>query len=216
MKKINLIIAIILLSISISFANEAYQAAMLKEIKTMNQAGPATELQKSANAFGRIAQMNPVEWLPHYYAGLALVNASFRVQGGMTEKDNLLEEAKKHVEKAAAISPNNSEIVALDGYITMAELAADPASRGQHLSPLAMQKFGKAVELNRKNPRAIMMLGQMELGMAEFFGTGPEKGCGLINASLELFEKEASNHDAGNLNPHWGKEMAEQVKTKCK
>ena len=215
MKKINLIIAVILITISSSFANKAYQAAMLKEIKTMNQAGPATELQKSANAFARIAQMNPEEWLPHYYAGLALVNASFRVQGGMIEKDNLLEEAKKHVEKATAISPNNSEIVALDGYITMAELAADPASRGQHLSPLAMQKFGKAVDLNRKNPRAIMMLGQMELGMAEFFGKGPEKGCGLINASLELFEKELKDLEDNDINPSWGKNMAEQMKGKC-
>lgn len=215
MKKINSIIVILILSISFSFANKEYQAAMLKEIQVMNQAGPASDLQKSANSFARIAQMNPEEWLPHYYAGLALANASFRVQGELAEKDNLLEEAKKHIEKATALSPSNSEIVALDGYITMAELAADPASRGQHLSPLAMQKFGKAVDLNRKNPRAIMMLGQMELGMAEFFGTGPAKGCGLITASLELFDKEAEAKNPNEIFPSWGKEMAEQIKIKC-
>lgn len=215
MKKINTIIAILFLSISISFANEEYQAAMLKEIQVMNQAGPASDLQKSANSFARIAQMNPEEWLPHYYAGLALANASFRSQEGAAEKDMILEEAKKHVAKAAAVSSNNSEIVALDGYITMAELAIDPASRGQYLSPLAMQKFGKAVDLNRKNPRAIMMLGQMELGMAEFFGSGPAKECGLITASLELFEKEAESKNPNEIFPSWGKEMAEQIKTKC-
>ena len=60
-----------------------------------------------------------------------------------------------------------------------------------------------------------MMLGQMELGMAQFFGQGPEKGCGLINASLELFEKEAATKQEGTLLPTWGKEMALQIKQNC-
>ncbi|RPA67501.1 hypothetical protein EF405_16505 [Cyclobacteriaceae bacterium YHN15] len=181
----------------------------------MKTAASPEDLQKVANGFARIAQMMPEEWLPDYYAALALANAGFRSEGGANVKDPLFDQAKKYVDKAAKISPNNSEIVALQGFIIMGELAVDPASRGQHLSGLAMQTFGKAVDLNRQNPRAIMMLGQMELGMAQFFGQGPEKGCGLIKSSLELYEKEDASKEDGTFLPTWGKEIALQIKQNC-
>lgn len=216
MKKYSLaIIVMMLISLMTQASNEAYEKAMLKELQTMKTASGPEDLQKVANGFARIAQMMPDEWLPEYYAALALANAGFRTEGGPNAKDPLFEKAKKHAEKAAKISPNNSEVVALQGFITMGELAADPQSRGQHLSSQAMQTFGKAVELNRQNPRAIMMLGQMELGMAQFFGQGPEKACGLINASLELFAKEEANLQEASIQPVWGKNMAEQIMANC-
>jgi tetratricopeptide (TPR) repeat protein len=216
MKKYSLaIIVMMLISLMTYASNEAYEKAMLKELQNMKTAASPEDLKKVANGFARIAQMAEEEWLPDYYAALALANAGFRSEGGANVKDPFFDQAKKHVDKAAKISPNNSEVVALQGFITMGELAVDPASRGQHLSVLAMQTFGKAVELNRQNPRAIMMLGQMELGMAQFFGQGPEKGCGLIKSSLELYEKEASSNEDGTFLPTWGKEMALQIKENC-
>lgn len=195
--------------------NEDYQKAMEKELQAMKEAKSSEDLQKVANGFTRIAQMMPEEWLPEYYAGLALANAGFRSQGGIDEKDTYFGKAKKHANNAAKISPDNSEIVALQGFITMGELAVDPQSRGQHLSGQAMQTFGKAVDLNRQNPRAIILLAQMELGMAQFFGQGPEKACGLVQSSLELFKKEAEENKEQNFEPRWGKEMAEQMKANC-
>jgi hypothetical protein len=217
MKKYSLaIIAMMLISLMTEASNEAYEKAMGKELQQMKNAKSPEDLQKVANGFSRISEMMPEEWLPDYYTALALANAGFRSQGGMTEKDTFFAKAKKHVDKAAKKSPNNSEIVALQGFITMGELSVDPNSRGQHLSGVAMQTFGKAVDLNRQNPRAIMMLGQMELGMAQFFGQGPEKACGLIHTSLELFEQEAATKEEGTLLPTWGKEMALQIKESCK
>lgn len=217
MKKYSLaIIVMMLISLMTQASNEAYEKAMLKELQAMKTAAGPEDLQKVANGFARIAQMMPEEWLPEYYAALALANAGFKTEGGPNVKDPLFDQAKKHAEKAAKISPNNSEVVALQGFITMGELAADPQSRGQHLSGQAMQTFGKAVELNRQNPRAIMMLGQMELGMAQFFGQGPEKACGLIKSSLELYEKEAATKEDTSLLPAWGKEMALQITQNCK
>lgn len=216
MKKYSLaIIVMMLISLITQASNEAYEKAMHKELQQMKVAKSPEDLQKVANGFSRISEMVPEEWLPDYYAALALVNAGFRSQGELEEKDAFFAQAKKHADKAAKISPNNSEIVALQGFVTMGELSADPNSRGQHLSGVAMQTFGKAVDLNRQNPRAIMMLGQMELGMAQFFGQGPGKACGLINASLELFEKEAAIQEEGTLQPTWGKEMALQIKESC-
>lgn len=210
------IIVMMLISLMTQASDEAYEKAMKKELQNMKTAISPEDLKKVANGFTRIAQTMPEEWLPDYYAALALANAGFRSEGGASVKDPLFDQAKKHVEKAAKISPNNSEVVALQGFITMGELSVDPNSRGQHLSGVAMQTFGKAVELNRQNPRAIMMLGQMELGMAQFFGQGPEKACGLINSSLSLFDKEEGTKEEGTIMPTWGKEMALQIKQTCK
>lgn len=204
-----------LISISTNASNEAYEKAMRAEIQKLYQAATVAELQQSANTFVRIAEMNAEEWLPEYYAAWAYANMGFRTDGGIQEKDGFFVQAKKHAEKAAAISPNNSEIVAMQGFIVMGELSADPDSRGQSLSPIAMQTFGKAIELNRQNPRAIFMMAQMEYGMAQFFGQGPERACGLVNASLELFEKEAAMAKEGALEPTWGRKMAEQMKANC-
>ncbi|MCC5932034.1 MAG: hypothetical protein JJU28_22505 [Cyclobacteriaceae bacterium] len=193
-------------------SNEAYQKAMQLEIIQLYQAGSIDALQKSANAFTRIASMNPDEWLPHYYAAWAYVHMGFRSQGNLKEKDGFYAEAKKHTEKAGKISTNNSEIVALQGYIIMGELSADPATRGQQLSALAMQTFGKAISLDQENPRALLMMAQMEWGTAQFFGQGPEKACGLLQSSLALFEKESATVEKESLKPAWGKEYAEGLK----
>lgn len=192
--------------------NEAYLNAMRSEIQSLFQAGPVEELQKSANAFQRIASMNPEEWLPDYYAAWAYANMGFRTEGAAKEKDAFFRQAKIHADKAAKISPNNSEIVAIQGFITMGELSVDPMTRGQHLSAEAMQTFGKAISINRENPRALMMMAQMEWGMAQFFGQGPEKACGLLNSSISLFEKEAATIPADSILPTWGKQQALGVK----
>lgn len=217
MKNSILTIALLLASmVSIVASNDAYVQAMQKALTNMRSAASVEDLKKSANAFARIAEMNTSEWLPDYYAALTYANMGFRSQGSLAEKDEFYAQAKKHIQKADAISPNNSEIVAVQGFITMGELAADPQSRGQHLSGEAMQLFGKAISLNRQNPRAIVMMAQMEYGMAQFFGQGPEKACGLLNSSLELFAKEEASNVEGSIEPRWGKSMAEEMKQMCK
>jgi tetratricopeptide (TPR) repeat protein len=198
-------------------SNEAYIKAMETEIRLLYLAGSVEALQKSANAFTRIAEINPEEWLAHYYAAWAYVHMGFRSQGGLQEKDGFFAQAKMHAEKAGKISPGNAEIVAMQGYIIMGELSADPATRGQQLSALAMQTFGKAISMDKENPRALLMMAQMEWGTAQFFGQGPEKACGLLQSSLALFEKESATVEKESLKPTWGKEYAEGLKSEiCK
>lgn len=220
MKKHLLLTVLLTLCIHLANAshlNEAYMKAMSNEITNLYRAGTLEELQKSANAFIRISSMNPTEWLPDYYVAWAYANMGFRSEGNAQEKDKHFLQAKKHIDKAAQLSPNNSEIVALQGYIIMGELSVDLGSRGQHLSPLAMQTLGKAINLNRTNPRAILMMAQMEYGMAQFFGQGPEKACGLMQSSLELFKKEAATADENSLSPRWGEAYAQELKKElCK
>lgn len=200
----------------ITFANAtdpAYVKAIQKQIGGMKTIKSAEESQAVSNGFLRIAEANTSEWLPIYYAALTQTTAAFRFD---VNKDQYFDQALELVKKADQVAPGNSEIAALHGYILMGKISLDPANRGQSLSPEAMQLFGKAISLDRENPRAVTLMAQMELGMAQFFGQGPEKACGMARMGLELFTKEEVKVDENYLLPTWGKMNAEQVAGACK
>ncbi|WP_143960948.1 hypothetical protein [Litoribacter populi] len=216
MKTSILTLALFISWVSLAFANDpAYEKAMLTQLENLKSANSKTEYQAAANAFERIGNMNTDAWHPPYYTALAYTQMAMRAEGSMKEKDALLDKAMEHVKKAADISPSNSEIVAMEGYVIMAKLSADPGSRGQSLSPIVLQTFGKAMGLDKTNPRAMALMAQMENGMAQFFGQGPEKACRLAKTSLELFDKESETTLSNTLNPTWGRELAEGLEKSC-
>lgn len=216
MKTLLLTLNILLFTVlSLSASNPAYEKAMKKEIMNLEEAKDSESFVAIANSFSRISEMNPKEWLPLYYQSLALVNAGFTSKNGMNEQDDLFDRAYKLTQKAGYLSQGNSEIIALEGYIIMGKLSVDPVSRGQSLSPQAYQLFGKALGINSNNPRALILMAQMEQGTAAFFGRSNEKACQYAQGSLQLFDKEAQENDEANILPRWGREMAVEMVESC-
>jgi tetratricopeptide (TPR) repeat protein len=214
MKKYSLTFVLSLLWITLAFAQDmAYENAMKKQIAATKTIQTAEESQAATNGFIRIAEAKSEEWLPLYYAAYLQTVAAFRFD---VDKDQYFDQAMELVTKADKIAPNNSEITALKGYVIMGKLSVDPMNRGQEMSPLAMQTFGKAIALDKENPRATTLMAQMELGMSQFFGSGPEKACGLARVGLELFVKEEAKIDENYLLPTWGKREADQIAAQCK
>ncbi|WPR74981.1 hypothetical protein [Algoriphagus sp. NG3] len=213
MKKIILSFAFTLIFIAFAQASDpAFIAAMQKQLAAKNTIETYEQSQTITNGFLRIADATESEWLPYYYAALLKTEAAFRFD---IDKDKSLDEALELVQKADKLAPGNSEITALHGYILMGKISLDPAGRGQTMSPQAMQLFGKAINLDRENPRAVSLMSQMELGMSQFFGSGPEKACGMARMSLELFKKEEAKITDEYILPTWGKTQADQVASKC-
>jgi tetratricopeptide (TPR) repeat protein len=213
MKKSILTIALSFILISLAqAADPAFIAAMQKQLAAKATIETFEQSQEVTNGFMRIAEAAESEWLPFYYAALLKTEAAFRFD---IDKDKSLDEALELIKKAEKIAPRNSEITALNGYILMGKISLDPASRGQTMSPEAMQLFGKAINLDRENPRAVSLMSQMELGMSQFFGTGPEKACGMARMSLELYKKEEAKITEEYILPTWGKTQADQVASKC-
>ncbi|QSE98787.1 tetratricopeptide repeat protein [Fulvivirga lutea] len=213
MKKLTLILTLLVGALFTNAKDKsAYINAMQDQIETFKGSKSQEELQASANAFERIAQKENEEWLPLYYAAHAYIKIGFNNTLSLDERDSYFDKAIALIEKAGEISPNNSELTALKGFALMGKLSADPANRGQTMSPLVMQTFGQAMQQNPENPRALVLMAQMEFGMAQFFGNGTEKACGMANGSLALFEAEASE----GINPTWGAGQAQALLSKCK
>lgn len=194
------------------FANDGkYIEAMSKQIDAVYKAQSPEDLQNAVNAFDRIANAEKTKWEPFYYSAFGNVMLANR-QTEATKKDSYLDLALASIEKAKAINSNESEIIAMEGFIHMIRVTVDPASRGQQYSGLAMQTFGKAVTLNPENPRALSLLSQMQLGTARFFGSSTDEACATAKKSVEKFTSFKSENP---LAPRWGKSMADAVVKQC-
>lgn len=175
------------------------------------QAETLDALDASANKFDRIGQAESDQWEPYYYSSLSHVFKAFKIED-LPTKDKALDQALVALGKASTLSENNSEIIALQGFINMIKIGVDPGTRGQTLSPKIMADFGKAMELNPNNPRANLFMGQMLFGTAQFFGTGVDDACALVDKSIILFENEKSE---STIAPSWGLYSAKQYKEQC-
>jgi len=192
------------------FAGE-YESAMSAAIEKLNTANALSAYLESAAAFERIGEAEKDQWLPYYYAGLSYIWVSHAVKEG-EKVDEYLEKAQFFVDKAKNLSPKNDEIVTLQGYIYMMKVVVDPPSRGPEFSRLAMQEFGRAVGMNQKNPRALLLLGKMKMGTDQFFGNDLSESCRMISNAAHMFE----NYKAKSaIDPAWGKAMADMFVTEC-
>jgi hypothetical protein len=205
-------VAILIIMVEPVNANDTrYLEAMQKSIQSVYSAKSIDELQSAVNSLERIASAEKVRWEPYYYMSFAFILMANQEQDA-ARKDAYLDQAHAAIEKASAIKANESEIVALIGFIHMIRVTVDPASRGAQYSGLAMQAFGKATTLNPENPRALTLTAQMQHGTAKFFGSPVTEACATLNLALQKFDTYKSDNP---LAPQWGREMAMGLKKVC-
>ena len=203
---------ILILSLPMAaFAADKYTEQMTRSINAIYNAQTPAEFQEAINTFERIGGAEKTKWEPFYYASFGYVLLATAAEP--SKKDALLDQAKAALDKAAVIRPDDSEILALEGFITMIRLTVDPATRGQQYSMMAMQSFGRAIALNPNNPRALALMAQMQLGTAQFFKQEPVEACATARKALDLF---ATATPADQLAPAWGKSMTEEIVANCK
>jgi tetratricopeptide (TPR) repeat protein len=213
--KMKTLITVLILTVSIGTAtanDPKYVSAMQKNIGAVYQAKTIEELQQAINALERIGAAEKDKWEPFYYSAFAYIMMATKTPEPQ-KKDGFLDQAKTTLDKAATISPGNSEIAAMEGFIYTIKVSVDPASRGPQYSGMAMQAFGKALELNPDNPRALSLMSQMQLGTARFFNSPTDEACATARKALEKFGSFKSDNP---LAPQWGKEMTEATVNQCK
>lgn len=207
MKKIVLLIALLVSGFVVQAQGQpAYIKAMTKALGTLS-----ADPQSAAGQFERIGAKVTDQWHPQYYTALSYIMLSF-TNTDMATRDGYTAKAQTFLDKAMELAPKNVEVVALQGYNYMAQIAVDPGSRGMKLSPKAMQHFGKAISMDPKNPRAMALMAQMQYGTAQFFGSSTDKPCEMVKNSIAIFDAEAKGQ---SLEPTWGKEMAQGLVGQC-
>jgi len=188
-----------------------YEKMMKKNIDQIYTAQNVESYQEAINNFDRIAMKEEDKWEPLYYAAYGYVMMTTKTEDA-AKKDQYLDKALEKTKQGLKLNPQEDELVAMEGFIHMMRVTVDPATRGQQYAGLSMQSLNKAVAMDSNNPRALYLLGQMELGTARFFGSDTAAACEKLKKAVELF---SNSEPEGPLAPVWGQRSAEASAEAC-
>lgn len=142
---------------------------------------------EAANLFERIAKAEPENWLPSYY--LAQINVVYSFgEKDKTKISQQLEKAQDYINDAAALSPDNPDIMVLQAQLYTAWIVFDGQQYGMLYSPKASSLYDRALALDPENPRMIMAQAEWNIGSAKYFGEPIERYCKEIKRAIELSE----------------------------
>ena len=203
MKKTIILALLALLTLPVMPQSRKYKKVMLSAVEKMNEAtDPSSEL-KLAASFEEIALNFPEQWLPSYHASRILVFSSFEESDG-SKSDTLLDRAKKSLDKAMKMVPEESEVRALEAFYYIGMISADPDTRGQLYYQDVLDAIQKSRQFNPENPRAYYIDGMMTSNMPEFLGGGPEAAKPIL---LEAQGKFKAFHNDDPFWPSWGEDL---------
>jgi tetratricopeptide (TPR) repeat protein len=213
MKKIVLSITLCICMFAVFAQSEKYKSAMKEKIAVLDTSRDMNALKDMSAAFERIGDAEKTQWLPYYYAALSLINAGNLVYIAnpsnveeLKKIDPLAEKAEQLIEKADALSQNNSEIYAAKKMAATLRMMVDPMSRYMQYGAKAQEALETARKLNPENPRIYLLEGEDKFYTPEQFGGSKTEAKKLFDEALKKYD---SFKPASDIDPNWGKNMVE-------
>ena len=207
MKKL-ITILVLLASLSGFAQSDRYVAAMQKNLVQFDSAKTTAEFQALSAAFERIGDAEKTQWLPYYYAGLALTMPAWT--DTKLDKDANSTRIKALADKADAIA-KTSEVFEIRNMAATQQMMVDPQSRWMSYGQEAGTALTKGLEINPNNPRLYYLQGMSLFGTPEAFGGGKAKAKPVFEKSVALFKSETVKP----LYPRWGQKQAEDMVVQC-
>ena len=188
--------------------SDKYVDAMKKNLVMFDSAKTPQDFQTVANTFERIGDAEKTQWLPYYYAGLALtINAWTDTK---IDKDANSGRVNALCDKAEAVE-KNAEIYTIRNMAATQQMMVDPQTRWQTYGQEASGYLAKAKQLDPNNPRIYYLEGQSIFNTPPAFGGGKVNAKPIFEKSVALYKKEQPKP----LYPHWGQDQAEMMLAKC-
>ena len=119
----------VLLTSSVHSQDAKYVQAMEKNISILDTATVPASFQNASNAFERIGNANPKEWLPLYYQAYCHTMIGMR-QDENSKKDEHFDKAEVLLNNADSLSHENSEIFVMKAFLTGMKISVDISRRG--------------------------------------------------------------------------------------
>jgi len=207
MKKL-LTVIVLFTAITASAQSDKYEAAMKKNLSMFDSAKTTADFQNLGAAFERIGDAEKTQWLPYYYAGLALTTAGW--QDPKLDKEANAERTKALCDKAEAIE-KTSEICEIRNMAATQQMMIDPQTRWSTYGKEASAALQTGMQINPGNPRLYYLQGMSVFNTPAAFGGGKEKAKPLFEKAIVLFKAEQPKP----LYPHWGQKQAEDMLAQC-
>jgi hypothetical protein len=188
--------------------SEKYVAAMTKTLAQFDSAKTTADFTTISNTFERIGDAEKTQWLPYYYAGLALSTSGWL--DPKVDKDANSTRINTFCDKAEALD-KNSEIYALRNMSATQQMLVDPQTRWATYGKTAATDLEIGMKLDSNNPRLYYLKGESIFGTPPAFGGGKDKAKPVFEKAIELFKAEKPKP----LYPNWGLQSAEAKLKLC-
>lgn len=187
--------------------NPRFIASMERYVRMLDTATTTVTLWQAANGFERIARAAPAEWLPNYWAAYSFVLMTI-LANDKDQVDLYCDKAEGFIHKADSISPNNSEVYTMMGFIDAMRIQVNPMMRGRVYGPKSAEKYEKAMKLDENNPRPYALRGEGIMNTPVMFGGGAGKACPYLEKAVQKFDKF---QPANSIMPNWGGSRARKL-----
>lgn len=202
----------VMISVTAFAQSDRYTSAMQKNLAMFDSTKTTEEYQSLAGNFERIGEAEKSQWLPYYYASLALVTAGWMDQ--RLDKDANAEKIKGLLDKAEELSKDDmdkSEVYSIRNMVATQQMLVDPQNRYMSYGQESANHLKKAQALNPKNPRVAYLEGVGVFNTPEQFGGGKQKAKPVLEKAMSLYNEEK----AKPLYPNWGKQQAADYLAQC-
>ena len=211
MKKL-ILIASLLIAVIANAQSEKFEPAMKANLSKFDSAKTLADYESIAAAFTRIGDAEKTQWLPYYWAGLALSTAGWVDQ--KADKDVLAGRINGLCDKADALTTDNAdkaEILVLRNMAATQQMLVDPQARYMTYGQQAAGFLQKGITLNAINPRLYYLQGMSLFNTPEQFGGGKAKAKPVLEKAVSLFKTEPVKP----LYPQWGDKEAINTLAQC-
>ena len=211
MKKL-ILIATVLIAVVANAQSEKFESAMKANLSKFDSAKTLADFESLAAAFTRIGDAEKTQWLPYYWAGLALSTAGWVDQ--KADKDVLGGRINALCDKADALTTDNAdkaEILVLRNMAATQQMLVDPQARFMTYGQQAAGFLEKGMVLNANNPRLYYLQGMSLFNTPEQFGGGKAKAKPVLEKSVALFKTQ----QVKPLHPNWGDKEAISTLAQC-
>ena len=192
--------------------SDKYTATMKKTLSLFDSAKTVEDYTRLANTFERIGDAEKTQWLPYYYAGLALSSAGWMET--LKDKDANAMKINSLCDKAESIAPadgDKAEILSIRNMSGTQQMMVDPQTRWMSYGQTAGQNLDKALKLDPNNPRLYYLQGMSLFGTPPQFGGGKDKAKPVFEKAVQLYKAAKPKE----LYPNWGQKQAEDMIVQC-
>ena len=195
-------------TIAVQAQSDKFVPAMKENFIMMDSAKTTEDFQKVSATFERIGDAEKTQWLPYYYAALALTTPAWT--DAKLDKDANAEKILALCDKADALTTTNedkAEIFAVRNMAVTQQMMVDPQSRFMTYGQQAASDIQQGMKLDPNNPRLYYLQGMSVNGTPPQFGGGPDKAKPIFEKAMELFK--AANPKP--MYPDWGMTQTESM-----
>jgi hypothetical protein len=211
MKKLFFIVTMIIAVVT-NAQTDKYTTAMQANLQKFETAKTINDYEALAAAFIRIGDAEKTQWLPYYWAALALSTGTWADE--KVDKETMATRIIALAEKADALTNGNTdkaEILVLRNMAATQQMMVDPQTRYMSYGQQAAGYLQKGISLNANNPRLYYMQGMSVFNTPEQFGGGKVKAKPIFEKAVALYKAEQKKP----LYPHWGDKEAENMLAQC-